>query len=107
MKRILIVFLLLLVGCASADKSKYQLATADQIQAKIKQDNSSKGSSWNIWRYAGSDDSFDYIYEYNPGIFLSPDSEFEYFKLNHGQVQLPPRTDFKPDKKTNIQIFND
>jgi len=106
MKTFGILLLLLLCGCASTSLDKYQATTPDAIQAKIKANNSNDSDMYNQWRYAGSDDTNDYFYEYKPGIFLSPPSNFKYYKLPKGQLKVDARYPFNPDIKKNTDIFS-
>ncbi len=109
MKRTLSAFLLLsllLAGCVSASLDKYQHATLDQINAKRRANASEQADIYNRWYYAGSDDKYDYIYEYKKGILLAPPSNFHYYKLDKGQLDnLPERFPFHPDLQANPEIF--
>ena len=104
--RMWILLMLVLGGCVSASMDKYQYVSLDQIQAKRRANNTSQQDMYNYWRYAGSDDKYDYIYEYKPGIFLSPPSNFHYYKLDKGALKLDGRYPFNPDPKGNSEIFS-
>ena len=105
MKQFGLLILFLLCGCASTSLDQYQLMTPAQINAKVKANNGTEGDKFNVWRYAGSDDQYDYIYEFKPGIFLSPPSNYHYYRLAKGQLQLDGRYLFNPDIKKNTPIF--
>jgi hypothetical protein len=105
MKTFAFLFLLLLCGCASTSLDQYQAMTPTDINAKIKANNGTEGDKYNEWRYAGSDDKYDYIYEFKPGIFLSPPSNYHYYKLPKGELDVAGRYPFAPDIKKNTQIF--
>jgi hypothetical protein len=105
MKKLGFLLLFLLCGCASTSLDKYQAVTPTEINAKIKKNNGIEADMFNLWRYAGSDDQYDYVYEFKPGIFLSPPSNFHYYKLPKGQLPLEGRYPFNPDIKKNTEIF--
>jgi len=105
MKRIWVILLLLLSGCASSSLDQYRLVTPVEINAKIKSNTTNEADVYNLWRYAGSDDQYDYVYEFKPGIFLTPPSNFKYYKLPKGELKVESRYPFAPDTKKNTQIF--
>lgn len=109
MKRILTcLFLggLLLAGCVSTSLDNYQPATFADIQAKRRANGTNQADIYNRWYYAGSDDKYDYIYEYKKGISVTPPTNFHYYKLVRGQLEeLPARFPFKPDLGANPEIF--
>jgi hypothetical protein len=105
MKNFSLLLLFLLCGCVSTSLDQYQLMTPEAINAKIKTNNSNESDKFNVWRYAGSDDTYDYIYDFKPGIFLSPPSNYHYYKLPKGELKLDGRYPFAPDNKKNTPIF--
>jgi hypothetical protein len=109
MKRIISGILLLaalLAGCVSASLDNYHYATFADIQAKRRANATNQAEIYNRWYYAGSDDKYDYIYEYTKGISITPPSNFHYYKLDRGQLEnLPARFPFKPDLKANPELF--
>ena len=88
MKNFWVFCLLLLCGCVSTSLDEYTLATPAVINAKIHANNGNENDQYNLWRYAGSDDKYDYVYEFKPGIFLSQPSNFHYYKLPKGELKL-------------------
>jgi len=105
MKNFWILFLCLLCGCVSSSLDKYQLVTPADINAKIKANAATDNDTYNRWRYAGSDDQYDYIYEFKPSISITPPSGFKYYKLPKGELKLDARYPFAPDIKKNTAIF--
>ena len=105
MKNLWLLLLLFLAGCASTSLDEYQLVTPDDITAKIKANNANENDKYDLWRYAGSDDKYDYFYEYEPGIFLTQPHNFKYYRLPRGDLKLDGRYPFAPDIKKNSQIF--
>jgi len=108
MKRISsLLFFLLLCGCVSSSLTEYHYATVDDVNAKRRANEQNQAEIYNKWYYAGSDDKYDYIYEYAKGISITPPSHFHYYKLDKGQLQDLPggRFPFSPDLKANPEIF--
>ncbi len=96
---------LLLCGCVSSSPDNYQLVTLDQVNAKVRANGVNDNDMFNEWRYAGSDDQYDYIYEFKEGIFLTPKGNFHYYKLPKGTYKLPCAPyPFNPDPQTNFRI---
>jgi len=108
MKKIapLLLLMLMLSACVSTSLEGYQHATVAEINAKRHANNASQADMYNRWHYAGSDDKYDYIYEFKPGIFLSPPSNFHYYKLDKGQLDIEGRYPFHPDVKQNTDILD-
>ncbi len=104
--RTLPLFLALaLCGCISASPDNYQLSTLAQVNAKVRANNDSDNDMFNEWRYAGSDDKYDYIYEFKEGIFLAPKGNYHYYKIPKGEYKLPCAPyPFNPDPQTNFRI---
>ncbi|HTB64140.1 MAG TPA: hypothetical protein VK737_11210 [Opitutales bacterium] len=99
-----LLLLFTLCGCVSTNLENYQYITTAQLNAKIKANGNSEPDMFNSWRYAGSDDKYDYIYEYKPGISVSPNTNFHYYKLDKGQVKIDNRYPFAPDAKGNMPL---
>jgi hypothetical protein len=96
---------LLLVGCISTSLDNYQYSTLAQVNAKVRANNSNENDMYNHWFYAGSDDHFDYIYEFKRGISVTPNSNFHYYKLDKGQFNpVGGRYPFSPDPNRNAEI---
>lgn len=95
--------LLLASGCESPARGGYSLATSEQIDAKVQRNNQSRDHVWNHWRYAGSDDQYDYVYEYVPGSVIP--YGFRCYKLPKGDVPILTRFAFDPDFGNNPYIF--
>jgi len=105
LRPLLLALALALCGCISTSPEKFQLATLAQINAKVQSNSNSDNDMFNEWRYAGSDDQYDYIYEYKEGIFVTPKSNFHYYKLPKGEYKLPCAPyPFNPDPGTNFRI---
>jgi len=108
MKRFfLILVLLLLCGCVSSSLTDYRYVTVADVMAKRRANESNQAEIYNKWYYAGSDDKYDYIYEYAKGISITPPSHFHYYKLDKGQLENLPGagSPFKPDLNANPEIF--
>ncbi len=98
-----IIILLLCAGCESPTRSSYQPMTSDQLTRKLARNEASRAYAWNQWRYAGSDDKYDYIYEYVPGSVIP--YGFHCYKMERGALALNLRYDFDPDFDNNTRIF--
>lgn len=104
MKTLLIsIILLLLAGCLSPNKSSYQPLDGGQFTAKIMRNEKSRDYVWNHWRYAGSDENYDYVYEYTPGSVIP--YGFKCYRLPKGVVDPSVRYDFDPDFGNNMRVF--
>ena len=103
---ILILFLAFaLGGCSSVGPDGYQYSTIAQVNAKVLANNSNQNDMYNHWFYAGSDDRYDYIYEFKRGISITPNTNFHYYKLDKGQFTPPgQRYPFNPDPNPNTAI---
>ncbi|HVU37667.1 MAG TPA: hypothetical protein VHC95_04990 [Opitutales bacterium] len=98
-----IIVLLLCAGCESPNKGGYTLVTPQQIHQKRLHNEVSRDYVWNQWRYAGSDDQYDYIYEYVPGSVIP--YGFHCYKVNRGELAFDLRYDFDPNFGDNMRIF--
>jgi len=98
-----VLCLLPCVGCVSPSKSSYVPATPQQVADKIARNNNSRDYGWNLWNYAGSDDQYDYIYEYTPGSVIP--YGFAFYKLPAGSLTMRPHYGFDPDFGNNMTIF--
>jgi hypothetical protein len=107
MKKLLsLLLLLLLCGCVSSNLTEYRYVTVADIMAKRRANDANQADIYNKWYYAGSDDQYDYIYEYDKGISISPPSNFHYYKIDKGQLEIPGgRFPFHPDLKANPELF--
>jgi len=105
MKRICFLFLLLLSGCVSANLDNYGYMTLAQVDAKRRANEQSQADIYNKWYYAGSDDKYDYIYEFEKGVSITPPSNFHYYKLDKGQLGIKGSYPFKPDPDSNTELF--
>jgi hypothetical protein len=102
-----LVLALMLCGCigVSGNLDNYQYSTLAQVNAKVHANNSSPNAMYNQWYYAGSDDKYDYIYEFKRGISITPNSDFHYYKLDKGQFNPDGgRYPFNPDPNANTPI---
>lgn len=109
MKRIifsLLLAVLVVSACVSTDVADFHHATLADIQAKRRANAANQADIYNRWYYAGSDDKYDYIYEYQKGISVTPPKNFHYYKLDKGQLDnLPPSFPFNPQLGANPEIF--
>lgn len=97
---------LLLAGCVSTSLDTYHYATLADINAKRRANGTNQADIYNRWYYAGSDDKYDYIYEYKKGVSVSPPSNFHYYKVDKGQIEnLPASFPFHPELGSNPEIF--
>jgi hypothetical protein len=103
----ILVLALVLCGCVgvSGDVATYQYSTLAQVNAKVRANNSNPNDMFNQWYYAGSDDKYDYIYEFKRGMSITPNGNFHYYKLDRGQFNPEgSRYPFKPNTNTNTPI---
>ncbi len=107
MKKIFsLLLLLLLCGCVSSSLDNYRYVTLADILAKRQANETNQADIYNKWYYAGSDDKYDYLYEYAEGISITPPSNFHYYKIDKGQLDIPGgRFPFHPQLKANPQLF--
>ena len=75
----------------------------DQLERKIQRNDASRDYAWNHWNYAGSDQQFDYLYEYVPGSVLP--YGFQFYKMPRGDLAVGRRYEFDPDLGNNAKIF--
>lgn len=97
------IILLLGAGCVSTNKVAYQAMTASQFNQKIVRNEKSRGYVWDHWRYAGSDQQYDYVYEYVPGSVIP--YAFKFYKLPRGILAVSVRYDFDPDFDNNVLVL--
>ncbi len=95
---------LLLCGCVSTSLDNYQYVTLAQLNAKIQANGNNEQDMFNTWRYAGSDDKYDYVYEFKRGISITPNSNFHYYKLDKGQLKIGGHYPFAPDANGNLPL---
>jgi len=99
------LLVMMLCGCVSASPGNYAYVTLAQINAKVSANNHNDNDMYNHWYYAGSDDKYDYIYEFKRGISVTPNSNFHYYKLDKGQFNPEGgRYPFNPNPSTNAEI---
>ncbi len=97
---------LLCAACVSTSLDNYHPATFADIQAKRRANATNQADIYNRWYYAGSDDKYDYIYEYKKGISVTPPTNFHYYRVEKGQLDnLPASFPFHPDLGSNPEIF--
>jgi len=95
--------LLLCAGCASSGKFSYVTVTPAQLENKIQRNDTSRDFVWNHWNYAGSDEKYDYVYEYTPGCIIP--YGFQCYKMPRGDLNVSFRYEFDPDYGNNKRLF--
>jgi len=105
MKYLSIVCLaLMLAGCVSTNKSDYKYTTIDNLRKSARELPMVDGYA-PVWRYAGSDKSYDYVYSYQATVIFARD--FRYYKTDVGALKVNPLSSFHPAPKTDEYIFAD
>jgi hypothetical protein len=97
------LFLVALVGCVSPTITLYRETTPAEIAQRVADNNNSRYDMWNTWKYAGSDDRYDYIYQYDPGAIVS--YGFYGYKLPRGEINVGRPYDFNPDLDKNRSLW--
>jgi hypothetical protein len=110
MKRSLLALVFLLAGCATlCDKKSCFQEISKQDFRNIVQQHPTGYDSVMAYFYAGSDDAYDYVYGYTPNVFPGHNSNFHYYKLKAGSLNLKNHYDFQVlrGQKNPFIITND
>jgi len=100
----IVITLLLGAGCTSAPQGAYALTDRAQISDRIHHNSQSATEFSNRWKYAGSDDNYDYFYEYDQGDMYPND--FHFYKASRGEFQFPFQYAFDSNINSNQTIFD-
>ena len=110
MKHLLFTLTILLAGCATiCDKKSCFQEISKQDFRNVVQQHPTGYDSLMVYFYAGSDEDYDYVYGFTPNVFPGHNSNFHYYKLKTGSLNLEKHYDFNvsPGPKNPFIITND